>query len=161
MKTEARKAYEKQMPRWEMLLRDRIANEKQLLGQWKCELADALEWAERENMAEHNEKDLRCTEENLAFIREAIRAQKHLIQFLRNGLPRHRPAGVMAKCPYCGTKHWEYVMVGSYPFVPALYTEEDKYEGVVVAGCRKCGARIKRWGTSDVQDAIDLWNRRK
>ena len=166
MKTKARKAYEKQMPRWEMLLRDRIANEKQLLEQWKCELADALEWAERENMAEHNEKDLRCTEENLAFIRESIHAQKHLIQFLKNGLPQRRLDGVMARCPHCGAKKGQTVGFrtkdGWIMFVPSALTAYDyKDEGVVIAQCCKCGASIKLDNQKyTVQDAIDAWNRR-
>ena len=160
MKTEARKAYEKQMPRWEMLLRDRITNEKQLLELWKCQLADALE------LAEHNEKDLRCTEENLAFIRESIHAQKHLIQFLKNGLPRHRPAGVMAKCPFCGAKQSDSLTLkngkGEGVTVKALYALEDVFDDFMAVGCRNCGARIAypKYDDTTIQDLIDVWNRR-
>ena len=161
MKTEARKAYESKMPRWEMVLRDRLWVERRELKVQKvalqvCLMSDSCNNREREKVYKDHVKLLRA----------AIKAQKHLIQILKNGLPQRRPDGVMARCPRCGAKKGQTVGVrikdGWIMFVPSALTAYDyKDEGVVVAQCCKCGASIKLDNKKyTVQDAIDAWNRR-
>lgn len=163
MKTEARKAYEKQMPLSEIFLREEIQQQKHylMLSKKMIENWNALKTGPFKGLTWRDADYINGRINNLL---DDIKAHKRLIQILKNGLPQRRPKGVMAKCPFCGTKHWERIVIGPNTnrcIIHLLYADEDKHEGVVVAGCRKCGAHIKRWDTSEVQDVIDLWNRRK
>ena len=157
MKTEARKAYEKQMPRWEMVLRDRLWVER-------CELKvqkGMLQFCLMSDSCNNREKEYK---DNVKLLRAAIKAEKHIIQILKNGLPQRRPAGVMAKCPFCGAKQWQAKWVKAdflSAKVPALWAFELKDTGVVVAKCARCGAMFKMYNQKhSIQDAIEAWNRR-
>lgn len=159
MKTESRKAYEKQMPRWEMVLRDRLWSERYELKEQK----DTLQFYLESDSYDKRKKEYK---DNVALQRAAIKAQKHLIQTLKNGLPQRRPKGVMAKCPFCGAKQWQRAKLGLkggwfIAEVPALWAFDNKDDGVVIAKCVRCGAMFKMYNQKhSIQDAIEAWNRR-
>lgn len=167
MTTEARKAYEHNMPRWEMVLRDRLKNERKILRGWKEDLRQNHELLQYERRAGISEDRMRLFKENISWVMDIIRAQKHIIQILKNDLPQRRPKGVMAKCPFCGAKQWQRERLGLkggwfIAEVPALWAFDNKDDGIVVAKCARCGAMFKMHNQKhSIQDAIDAWNRRK
>lgn len=165
MKTEARRAYEKQAPKWEKVLRDRLKHEKRILAMWKNELRQNRKILRFEKEAGISEERERLFNNNISWIRDVINAQKHLVQVLKDGLPQRRPAGVMAKCPFCGATQKDVVtkvmFEGTVEVVPALDAHCNDVFKAVTAECLNCGHRIDKWHTEDVQKVIDIWNRRK
>lgn len=164
MKTEARKAYEKQMPCSEMLIRREIDRAKRGIKYSKVWLS-RYEWSLRSDHTFTSE-DVQYVEKCIGRCLRTIKGYKSLIQTLKNGLPQRRPKGVMAKCPFCGAKQNDALTLkngkGEGVTVKSLYALEDVFDEFMAVGCRNCGARIAypKYDDTAIQDLIDVWNRR-
>lgn len=165
MKTEARKAYEKQMPLSEVFLREELQQQKHYLMLCKKMLANWNDLA-TSDFKGLTYRDAKYIASQINDLLDSIKAHKRVLYVLKNGLPQRRPKGVMARCPFCGAKQWQREKVGLKggwftAEVPALWAFDNKGDGVVIAKCARCGAMFKMYNQKhSIQDAIDAWNRR-